>query len=232
MIAEALDDEIRFLGAYPGIVRENEDPEKLGRVRVEVPGVCELTGWALPVGSSHSSGNRQRGSYDVPEKNSTVVVLFQAGDPDRPYFMGGWHGRGELLTPVQSMSAADAAKVKAFETERHLLVLSSRQGNEEVLILDKFNNDEFSIKPSGITIKSSQQVVVNAPVTKIKSASSNQPFVLGTSWLQMMQRLILAIEQHTHPSAVGPTGPPLNVASFTAEKNQLGDQLSQAIFGA
>jgi hypothetical protein len=164
MFGEFDTDEMRFVALYVGVVVDNVDPEKLGRVRVEIPGLVEpKSAWAFPIGGAGGGGSKQRGGYDVPDKNASVAVLFHHGDLDHPYYFGGWHGKGEQLTPVAAVSAADAIKIKAFETSRFLIVLDHRGGNESLLLKDKMTGDLLNITPTQTKLKSGSKVTVEAP---------------------------------------------------------------------
>ncbi len=155
-----------YLGRYAATVTDNADPEKLGRVRFRIEGLIEpSSGWAFPVGGAHSSGAAQRGSLDVPEKGSTVLGSFLAGDIDQPLYEGAWHGTGEA--PTQTPEASNSDKVKIYETSRFLIVLNAIGGSEELLILDKNSGDKISVKPDQLVIQSSAKVTVKAPQIEI-----------------------------------------------------------------
>lgn len=61
--------------------------------------------------------------------------------------------------------------------------------------------------------------------------SGNQPFVRGTDHKALIEALIDLIVAHTHPTGVGPSGPPANGASFTAKKSDIPGTLSTIIKG-
>lgn len=85
----------RFYGKYRGIVQDVDDSEKLGRLRALVPEVYgdQVSPWALPcvplAGASH-------GLVCLPEANDGVWIEFEAGDPARPIWTGGWWGSDDL----------------------------------------------------------------------------------------------------------------------------------------
>jgi hypothetical protein len=89
--SEVLPDDKRIpQGPFDGIVRDNSDPDRLGRIRAEVPEVGFvdglLTGWARCV--SPFGGEFNRGDFVVPAIGANVLIQFIAGDPDRPICMG------------------------------------------------------------------------------------------------------------------------------------------------
>src|SRR6185295_19835608 len=70
----ALEVQRRTYGKYRGIVADNDDPEKRGRVRVTVPSVLggEVTGWALPC--VPFGGLADQGWFAIPEIEAQVWV--------------------------------------------------------------------------------------------------------------------------------------------------------------
>ncbi len=85
-----------LLGLYVGIVEKNNDPEKLGRLKVRVPHVYGITGsivgaipmdevpWAIPLGLP-AGGSPASGGMDwLPEAGDQVCVQFLDGEPEKP----------------------------------------------------------------------------------------------------------------------------------------------------
>jgi len=85
----------RLWGKYRGLVTENKDPKRMGRVRARVPELFgdQVTPWALPAvpfaGQAH-------GLVLLPEEGDGVWIEFEAGDPTRPIWTGCWWGRDEM----------------------------------------------------------------------------------------------------------------------------------------
>ena len=75
-----------------GIVTNNNDPKKWGRVKVKLPTLTEAheSNWARVVGVG---AGKNRGFDCLPEVNDEVLVGFEHGDIHRPYIIGGvWNG--------------------------------------------------------------------------------------------------------------------------------------------
>jgi hypothetical protein len=161
--------ETRWYGHYFGTVTDNVDADKLGRVRVRVPGLIEPeSGWALPVGGSHSGGTSKIGTYAPPQVGAAVLLGFQDGDVDQPYFFGGWPGQNEESDTVAAASPSDAAtKVQVHESARFLIVLTAIGGSEEVLIKDKVTGDFISMKPDQLKVNAAQKVTVISPMIEL-----------------------------------------------------------------
>lgn len=167
MAGEFDTDDPRFTALYIGEVVDREDPEGIGRVRVRIPGLVEpASSWAFPLGTV-GGGSAQRGFFAVPEKGAEVGVFFHQGDVDHPYYLSGhWgkpDGKAEVPEPVKDLSKEDAPKVRAFETERFLLVFDDRSGSEKLVLKDKSTNDIIVIEAAtGIRIKTAKDVTVEA----------------------------------------------------------------------
>ena len=78
-----------------GVVTNNDDPEKMGRVRVKFPGLDDQKeGWWARVASL--SATADRGMMMMPLVDDEVVVGFEHGDPRRPFVLGSlWNGTGK-----------------------------------------------------------------------------------------------------------------------------------------
>ena len=142
-------DEIHYVGAYLGTVQANNDPQKLGRCRVTVPGLIEpFSAWAFPM-STVGGGSANRGFFSVPEVGADVLVFFVQGDTDLPVYMpahwGVLDGSPETPQIVQEMDATDAPKLKVFETGRFQMVWDGRDGELKWFILDKTSGDTIEI---------------------------------------------------------------------------------------
>jgi uncharacterized protein involved in type VI secretion and phage assembly len=76
-----------------GVVTDNKDPSKLGRVKVKVPILSEddATYW-LPVIALGAGKNR--GWFFIPEPDDEVLVMFEHGDMNRGVVIGAlWNGK-------------------------------------------------------------------------------------------------------------------------------------------
>lgn len=91
----------KFKGRYRGEVIDNNDPNKLGRVKVNVFGIFDgidpsCLPWAIPATSIFSGAGAGFGHFTVPEVNSYVWCFFEEGDMYQPvYFaeaLDGVHG--------------------------------------------------------------------------------------------------------------------------------------------
>lgn len=194
-----------FYGKYEGVVSTVDDPLEIGRLRARVPAVLGEdveTGWAMPC--VPFGGGKDRGLLFLPEPGDTVWIEFAAGDVSRPIWSGAFWG-----APDSSGQQDDLASVTGSETPEadgtragpgHLVV-KTRTGHH--LVFD--DEGEIVILAHGngqaeVRLTKSGEVVITAEKIQL-GASATEPLVLGQSFQTLFN-------SHTHPTGVGPSGPP------------------------
>ena len=181
-----------WYGVYPALVSDIQDPEGLGRVKILLP-------WAPDTGSGRYEawarlatlmGGSNRGSWFIPDTDDEVLVVFEAGDPRRPYVIGGlWNGRD---APPDSMDGGGANNRKVLRSRNGVKVtLDDTQGQEQMIletpggqkvtlkdgpgaveIVDS-NGNSVKLESSGITITASAKVTINASTAEISAGMVN-----------------------------------------------------------
>lgn len=93
----------QFFGKFRGVVTDNQDPLKIGRIRARVSDVMgdRESGWAMPC---FPFVGRRTGFFALPSKGAGVWIEFEHGDPDYPIWSGCWYGTlaevpSEVLAP-------------------------------------------------------------------------------------------------------------------------------------
>lgn len=98
----------RFYGVYRGVVHSTADPQKRGRLQVkcrQVNGDGPLD-WALPcfpyltqqpqleakAGTTAVTGKTKKITLRLPKRGDPVWVMFEAGNPAAPVYLGTWIG--------------------------------------------------------------------------------------------------------------------------------------------
>ena len=86
----------RWFGKHRAFVRDNNDPERLGRCRLEIPAVLgagkeNWSDWASPC--FPYGGNEDIGMFLVPEEGASVWAEFEGGDVQYPIWVGVWLAR-------------------------------------------------------------------------------------------------------------------------------------------
>ena len=80
-------------------VKDNKDPDNLGRVRVQMlwQQENEMTDWLrvmTPDAGGGKDGAKNRGLLVVPEPGDQVLICFRYNDPNRPFVLGSmFHGK-------------------------------------------------------------------------------------------------------------------------------------------
>lgn len=106
-------DQRYFFGKYRGLVKDNKDPDGLGRIQVQVPAVAGVQeAWALP--ATPYAGD-QVGFYTIPPAGALVWVEFEGGHPDFPIWTGCFWKTGQVPPEVKT-NADDPSQVKVFKT--------------------------------------------------------------------------------------------------------------------
>ena len=85
-----------------GVVTNNDDPDKLGRVRVKYPALDDAhEGWWARVVAPGSGSSR--GLFSLPQVNDEVLVAFEHGNDQHPYLLGAvFNGTAKPGTVVQT----------------------------------------------------------------------------------------------------------------------------------
>jgi len=170
-------------GVVVGLVMDNQDPDGLGRVKVKLPGASEdeIGHWARVSAPMAGAG---RGMFFLPEKSDEVLVAFEQGDSTRPYVLGAlWNGKDN---PPET-NADGRNNLRLIKSRSgHLVRLDDTTGAERIEIIDKSGANSVTIDTStnSITIKSAQDVSIEAPLGKI-SLNARSVEVKSTADLKM-----------------------------------------------
>ncbi len=136
----------KLLAIYEGPVVDNKDPKKLGRVRVNIPGIAEPTGWARPIGWL-GSGTKKRGGWSPPPIGAEVAVWFKMGDPDHPRYTCGFPGEGEAPDEVDEATVEEAADQLpfVFNGKRWKFIVDERPAKSRIALQDLKTGDVIEI---------------------------------------------------------------------------------------
>lgn len=193
-----------FYGKYAGVVTDRDDPKKIGRLRALVPEVFgpeQDCGWALPC--LPWGGGANRGFFALPDVGDTVWIEFEAGDPMRPIWAGTFWGAPESAggqDDLGSKTGAETPEGPDGPAAPGLYILRTSAGH--VVSLDDDGGLIVIAEASGAEIRISGQGEVTITADRIKlGANAAEALILGDSFIQFFNT-------HTHPTGVGPSGPP------------------------
>jgi len=177
-----------FYGAYPALVTDIADPEGQGRVRIRLPwspdsedAVFEV--WARQATLMAGSG---RGSWFVPDVNDEVLVVFEGGNPRRPYVIGAlWNG---VDAPPEEMDSSGENAIKAIHSRNGITITLDDTNGSETLKLETpggqtvtlrdgeagievadANGNTLEFSASGVTVTSPGTVSVSASLVEVSA---------------------------------------------------------------
>lgn len=196
----------RFYGKYEGVVNDVADPLKIGRIRALVPAVLGeqlVSGWALPC--APFGGGKERGMLFLPQVGDTVWIEFAGGDVSRPIWVGTFWGAPDSTGGADDLGTETGAEAPTGDGGKAagagLGVLKTKGGHE--LVFD--DDGEVVLLASGngktsLRFAQDGSVVISAETIAL-CANARQKLVLGDAFMALFN-------QHTHPTGVGPSGPP------------------------
>jgi uncharacterized protein involved in type VI secretion and phage assembly len=136
-------------GIVVGIVTNNQDPDKLGRVKVKFPWLSDdQESWWARIASPMAGAGR--GAYFLPEVNDEVLVAFEHGDMRFPYVLGAlWNGKDAPPT-TNDDGQNNIREIKS--RSGHIVRLDDTKGQEKIEIIDKTGSNSFTVSSSDNTI--------------------------------------------------------------------------------
>jgi uncharacterized protein involved in type VI secretion and phage assembly len=171
----------RWYGVYPALVSDIRDPEGLGRVKLTLPWSPDTGGERYEAWARVATlmGGNNRGSWFIPDTGDEVLVVFEGGDPRRPYVIGGlWNGTD---TPPETMDGAgnnfkkvvrsrNGVKITLDDTDGQEKLILETPGGQRITMKDgpgaveivDSNGNSVKLETGGITITASAKVTINA----------------------------------------------------------------------
>lgn len=157
-------------------VINNDDPEKLGRVKVRFfwqPSGAESP-W-IRIANQHAGS--ESGFYFVPELDQEVMVGFESGDAEKPYVLGSLFNGNNKPDGSWGSGGND---IKAIRTRSgNTIELIDSQGQEQIIIYqenDKSASHHISLTAGSdptLSIFSKGKLVIEASSIQIKSTAGS-----------------------------------------------------------
>jgi uncharacterized protein involved in type VI secretion and phage assembly len=196
----------RTYGVAAGIVTNNKDPDKLGRLKITFPWLSDdnETDWVRMTTFMTGGGH---GVFFLPEVGDEVLVAFEHGDINRPYVIGAlWNGVAQPpennsdgqnnIRKIKSRSGheiifndnntAKQEKIEIRTNAGHKIVLDDSAGQEKIEIADKTGNNKIIMDSvqNSINIESVMQLNIKSNIVEIE----------GTTSLTLKSHALLKIE--------------------------------------
>jgi len=157
----------KYFGVYRGTVVNNIDPLQPGRIMVIVPDVGSVipSTWAMPC---VPFAGKQAGAFMVPQIGSGVFIQFEAGDPDRPVWMGGWWGDAAEVPALALAGVPGDPNIVLQTTLQNAVVVSDLPGPTGGIMLKSTTGATIIVNDTGIYIqngKGASIVMVGPSVT-------------------------------------------------------------------
>jgi hypothetical protein len=114
----------KFYGIYRATVVNNVDPMLQGRIMVTVPDVGGITPSTF-VNPCVPMAGKQQGTFMVPQIGATVWIQFEAGDPDKPVWMGGTWPNPAMVPTAALVPVAPPGQTIVFQTTLQQLLMIS-----------------------------------------------------------------------------------------------------------
>jgi uncharacterized protein involved in type VI secretion and phage assembly len=149
-------------------------------------------------------GGKDRGFLFVPEVGDTVWIEFAAGDPSRPIWAGAFWGAPDRVGQQDDLGTETGSEVPTADDQKAgpgRCVLRTRAGHR--VLFDDDGGVVVLANGDGRTevrLTKDGEVVIKAEKIKL-GEGAQKALVLGDDFQQLFN-------QHTHPTGVGPSGPP------------------------
>jgi phage protein D len=139
-------------GVVIAIVTDNNDPDKLGRVKLSFPWLSDdyESWWArvVQLGAGPDSG-----AVFLPEVHDEVLVCFEFGDMRRPYVVGGLYNGVDKPRLGDGLFDNGKVKRRGFVSRKgHRIVLFDDSGKSGVALMTSDDKLRIALKETGAEI--------------------------------------------------------------------------------
>ena len=171
-----------------GVVTDNKDPDKLGRVKVKYPLLNDEveSGWAR---IAWGAAGKERGTVALPHVNDELAIGFEHGDVRRPIILGALFNGvdkpgADLIKDTSSVAARFprdldiATKKKTLLTGTEDITVKSETG---AFALDAQKDIKLTSKTGTITIEASAGQIKATGKAGVEIAASGPIKITSTA---------------------------------------------------
>jgi uncharacterized protein involved in type VI secretion and phage assembly len=162
----------KYYGIYRGTVTNNIDPLQTGRILATVPDAGGLvpTTWAMP---AMPIAGKQMGVYVVPQIGAGVWIQFEAGDPDRPVWTGGWWGSAAEVPALALAGIPANPNIVIGSMLQNTIVVSDLPGPTGGIMLKSATGATLIVNDTGIFIQNGKgaSIVMTGPTVTINNGA-------------------------------------------------------------
>jgi len=151
----------RWPGVVTAIVTNTDDPNKWGRVKVKFPWLTEdaESDWARIIGPG---GGPKAGFFALPDVGDEVLVVFEQGDFDQPFVLGGlWNGKDAIPPKSDGAGSGEIPLVRTWcsRTGHRITVYDNADNKIEIITA---GNHQLTMDDANkkITLKTSAGLVI------------------------------------------------------------------------
>jgi uncharacterized protein involved in type VI secretion and phage assembly len=162
----------KFYGIYRATVVNNVDPMQLGRIMALIPDVGSITPstWAMP---AVPLAGKQMGTFMVPQIGAGVWIQFEAGDPDRPVWTGGWWGIAAEVPALALAGVPGDPNIVIQTTLQNAIVISDLPGPTGGIMLKSTTGATIIVNDTGIYIQNGKgaSIVMTGPTVTVNAGA-------------------------------------------------------------
>ena len=205
--------EQRIYGVLVGVVTNNKDPEKLGRVKLKLPlrDSTSETEWAR---IATLMTGKEMGSFFLPEVGDEVLVAFNDGDVRRPYVIGMLWNSNEKPPETNEDGKNNIRKFKSrngneiifcdedskekitLKTKKGQTVLLNDEGSGKLEIKDSSGKNMMTIDgaQNQITLNSDMKITIQSKSCKINIDSTQNSIAIESAMQLKIKAQTISIE--------------------------------------
>jgi Rhs element Vgr protein len=188
----------KYCDRYPkietqrAVVKDNKDPEKLGRVRVQFLWQKEqdenlMTPW-LRIAQPHGGDNK--GFYFIPEIEEEVMVAFENGNAEKPYVTGtlyqgeqrpgeNWYDENNKIKAIRTKNGHtieihdedEGGFIKIYDNEKGNYILTFSTDDKLIKLQSSGNIELFA--ENDIILDAKNNIKIKAGMDMSKDAGEN-----------------------------------------------------------